>query len=128
MTTKRKVKIALSIVIIAGIVWCALAGVRVVSRPDRVSAAPLSSDKYDGDCSPTDTAGRCSDKCPPGSYEIGREDTGAAICHLEPTGCPYGDAIPLDSPKCAPPQTDPSTAVINDPPAEAAVPASCQGK
>lgn len=25
------------------------------------------------------------------------------ICKGPPTGCPYGDSIPLDSPKCAPP-------------------------
>lgn len=35
--------------------------------------------------------------CPPGSYAI---DEG--ICKKEPTGCPYGDSIPLDSPKCVP--------------------------
>lgn len=43
--------------------------------------------------------------CPAGSYEIGRKDPGGEpICKLEPTGCPYGDSIPLDSPKCAPPE------------------------
>lgn len=36
--------------------------------------------------------------CPAGSYEI---DQG--VCKKEPTGCPYGDSIPLDSPKCVPP-------------------------
>lgn len=42
--------------------------------------------------------------CPAGSYEIGRKEQGGnPICKLEPTGCPYGDSIPLDSPKCAPP-------------------------
>jgi hypothetical protein len=49
-----------------------------------------------------------TDRCPAGSYEIGERD-GQAICKLEPTGCPYGDSIPLDSPKCAPPE-DPATA------------------
>jgi hypothetical protein len=34
--------------------------------------------------------------CPVGQYPIGDGQ-----CHLEPTGCPYGDSIPLDSPKCA---------------------------
>lgn len=42
--------------------------------------------------------------CPAGSYEIGREKDGNPLCKLEPTGCPYGDSIPLDSPKCAPPE------------------------
>ena len=38
--------------------------------------------------------------CPEGSYEIGRkEDNGDPICKLEPTGCPYGDSIPL-GPEC----------------------------
>jgi hypothetical protein len=42
-------------------------------------------------------------QCPAGSYDIGIEKDGSVICKLEPTGCPYGDSIPLDSPKCAPP-------------------------
>lgn len=72
----------------------------VETQPQPANAA--TSDKYDGDCTGLETVGRCSDKCPSGSYEIGRNADGSAICHLEPTGCPYGDAIPLDSPKCAP--------------------------
>lgn len=39
--------------------------------------------------------------CPKGWYLID-ENT----CKMEPTGCPYGDSIPLDSPKCAPPQNE----------------------
>ncbi len=38
-------------------------------------------------------------KCPAGQYEI---DEG--VCKSEPTGCPYGDSIPVDDPKCAPPE------------------------
>ncbi len=34
--------------------------------------------------------------CPPPSYDAG------GFCKTV-TGCPYGDSIPLDSPKCAPP-------------------------
>jgi len=50
------------------------------------------------------------DGCPDGSYNIGETKVdGEVICKLEPTGCPYGDSIPLDSPKCAPP-SDPATA------------------
>lgn len=52
-------------------------------------------DKYDGDCTGLETAGRCADKCPEGSYNIGITKNGEAICKLEPTGCPYGDSIPL---------------------------------
>lgn len=39
--------------------------------------------------------------CPAGSYSIGIDDKGLNICKLEPTGCPFGDSVPLD--KCAPP-------------------------
>ena len=35
--------------------------------------------------------------CPAGTYDAG------GFCKNEPTGCPFGDSIPLDSPKCAPP-------------------------
>lgn len=44
--------------------------------------------------------------CPQGSYPIGD-----GICKQEPTGCPYGDSIPLDSPKCAPQTTEEKQAV-----------------
>lgn len=40
------------------------------------------------------------DRCPAGSYEIGDRD-GQPICKLEPTGCPWGDSVPME--KCAPP-------------------------
>lgn len=36
-------------------------------------------------------------KCPEGSYNIGIEKReGEIICKLEPTGCPYGDSVPMD--------------------------------
>jgi hypothetical protein len=34
-------------------------------------------------------------QCPPGSYPIGLEKD-QMICKLEPTGCPYGDSIPME--------------------------------
>lgn len=43
------------------------------------------------------------DGCPDGSYNIGITKDGNPLCKLEPTGCPWGDSIPLDSPKCTPP-------------------------
>lgn len=58
-----------------------------------------SSDKSDGECTGRETAGRCADKCPPGTYKIGNvndDGSGAAICKAEPTGCPYGDSIPME--------------------------------
>lgn len=40
--------------------------------------------------------------CPAGSY-----DMGDGYCKLEPTGCPYGDSIPMeDCDKFAPPQSE----------------------
>lgn len=45
-------------------------------------------------------------ECPDGSYNIGIEKNNEVICKLEPTGCPYGDSIPLDSPKCIAPEID----------------------
>lgn len=42
------------------------------------------------------------DGCPAGSYNIGsKEPGGEPICKLEPTGCPWGDSVPME--KCAPP-------------------------
>lgn len=56
-----------------------------------------SSDKYDGDCQPDATIGRCADKCPnPTDTLQGYDkDTGAPVCKAAPTGCPYGDSVPL---------------------------------
>lgn len=43
------------------------------------------------------TKASAATSCPPGSYEIGAP--GEGICKKEPTGCPYGDSIPL-GPEC----------------------------
>lgn len=54
------------------------------------------------------------DGCPDGSYNIGLEkQEGQPICKLEPTGCPYGDSIPL-GPEC---DKHAPTATQNDTPA-----------
>ncbi len=46
-------------------------------------------------------------KCPEGSYEIGNK-LGEPICKAEPTGCVYGDSIPLeDCDKFKPRETTP---------------------
>lgn len=76
-----------------------------------------SADKFDGECTGQETVGRCADKCPDGSYEIGTKDeTGEAICKLEPTGCPYGDSIPLgaDCDKHAPQTLGQSSTIETD--------------
>jgi hypothetical protein len=52
---------------------------------------------------PNKTNAANGDGCPTGSYNIGISKDGQPLCKLEPTGCPYGDSIPLDSPKCVPP-------------------------
>jgi hypothetical protein len=79
-------------IITLSIIWglVIILGFVVVSY---VHAAPM--DKFDGECTGQETAGRCSDKCPVGSYNIGWNADGSAICKAEPTGCPYGDSIPL---------------------------------
>lgn len=38
------------------------------------------------------------EECPDGTVNIGTEQE--PICRDEPTGCPNGDSIPVDSPKC----------------------------
>lgn len=105
----KKDKIQLAIIWGAAIVcWLAAFIWLQIYTAGPVSAASLDqqsnfyvNDKYDGDCSINATDGRCADKCPAGSYAIGFTDLGVAICKLEPTGCPFGDSVPLD--KCAPP-------------------------
>lgn len=47
------------------------------------------------------TASAATTDCPAGTYDAG------GFCKNEPTGCPYGDSIPMDSPKCAPPVETP---------------------
>lgn len=45
----------------------------------------------------TGNAARASElPCPAGSYSIGIDENGQHICKQEPTGCPYGDSIPMD--------------------------------
>ena len=47
--------------------------------------------------------------CPKGSYDIGINKDGSPLCKLEPTGCPYGDSIPMDMCAKFEPQTLPAT-------------------
>lgn len=58
-------------------------------------------------------------ECEAGSTLQGYKDEAKQepICKLDPTGCPYGDSIPLDSPKCVAPnevENTTSTPVINE--------------
>ncbi len=92
----KRFKLITAVVAAAILIVGVSAALPVQTRPQPTSAQQVS-DKYDGDCTGHETAGRCADKCPNGSYPIGYDDeTGAAICKKEPTGCPYGDSIPMD--------------------------------
>jgi len=64
-------------------------------------------------------------KCPAGSYDIGITKDGNPICKLQPTGCPYGDSIPL-GPDCDKHNPNLNQPVINAP--EPAPAAECGGK
>lgn len=35
-------------------------------------------------------------KCPEGTYDIGISKTDEPLCKIIPTGCPYGDSIPMN--------------------------------
>lgn len=98
-----------------------IAGILIVAfainlfMPAETRTAPVSAqdqstatDKYDGDCDGTETAGRCADKCPAptaeGVYYLQGYDkeTGAAVCRLEYYhACPYADSVSADDPLCA---------------------------
>lgn len=56
--------------------------------------------------------------CPNGTYVIGYDkgDEGVPICKQNPTGCPYADSIPADSPKCGPPENQSTTGKDATPP------------
>lgn len=54
---------------------------------------------------------REAQKCPEGSYDIGITKNGEPLCKLEPTGCPYGDSIPLEVCDKFAPQPEPKTEI-----------------
>lgn len=66
-------------------------------------------------------------KCPAGSYDIGISKDGSPICKLEPTGCPYGDSIPMDMCDKFKPQVEP-VQPADTPTAEPIEPTECAGK
>lgn len=61
--------------------------------------APAKGKEGDPECAPNPK------ECPAGTTIAGYKDEQLQepICKGEPTGCPYGDSIPVDSPKCVPP-------------------------
>jgi len=69
----------------------------IVAGPQKVNAQSIPSDKADEECTGQETAGRCADKCPNQTDTLQGYDkeTGAAVCRSAPTGCQYGDSIPM---------------------------------
>lgn len=102
----------------------------VQTKPQPASASV--SDKYDGDCTGHETAGRCADKCPAdtaeGTYYLQGfdKDTGAAVCRLEYYHeCPYAASVSADDPLCDKLAAQQQPAPVTSP----ALPASeCGGK
>jgi hypothetical protein len=88
---KRKIEFLVIVAIICMVLGYVIASAAAASIP--------ADQKFDGECDPSVTVGRCADKCPEGQFQRGTDkETGAAVCALV-TGCPYGDSIPLD-PEC----------------------------
>lgn len=85
------------VAIILGLVIGLFAAQLMPAQTHTQPASAQSSDKFDGECTGHETAGRCADKCPNQTDTLLGYDpqTGAAICKAAPTGCPYGDSIPL---------------------------------
>lgn len=65
--------------------------------------------------------------CPAGSYDIGISKDGSPICKLEPTGCPYGDSIPMDMCDKFKPEVEP-VQMVEQPAIVPAEPIECGGK
>lgn len=68
------------------------------------------------------------DPCPAGSYNIGTKDGINPICKLEPTGCPYGDSIPMDMCDKFKDQQEQPEPVKQPKPAQTSEAAQCGGK
>lgn len=103
MKALKRIYMAIGVFLLLGLAYAAL--------PAETQSLPVSaqqaSDKYDGDCTGHETAGRCADKCPAstseGVYHLQGydKDTGAAVCRIEYYhACPYADAQSADSPEC----------------------------
>lgn len=129
----RKFKLICEAVGLAIVITGATALLPVQTKPQPASAA-VASDKYDGDCSPTATVGRCADKCPAptaeGAYnQLGTDPTtGAAICHFVfANACPYSEAVSADDPLCY--KNQPQQPAVTTPVTPAPVPTNqCGGK
>lgn len=127
----------LKAILVALALGIAIAGITAVLPGEAQSQPPSISqgDKYDGDCTVQEAAGRCADKCPPdtseGTYHLQGydKDTGAAVCRLEYYhACPYADSQPANGPVCekleAQQRRNPPVAPVKAPP----IPAGFRGK
>jgi hypothetical protein len=116
MSTKTIIKKTFNVGLIAALVVMGYVSIFhsdwVVAGIPKVSAQSISSDKADPECTGHETAGRCADKCPNETDTLlgYDQETGAAVCKSAPTGCPYGDSIPMD--ECD--KFAPQPAVYND--------------
>lgn len=91
----KNLRVKLSLVAIAVVSPLIAYGAIILTNPNPVAPASAASETY-----PT-TTNPVNGGCPTGSYNIGTKDGVEPICKLEPTGCPFGDSVPLD--KCTPP-------------------------
>lgn len=103
-----KLKLAFLAVLSAAMVALSIWTILPVYVATQPASAQQASDKYDGDCTGMETAGRCADKCPAdtaeGAYYLQGYDktTGAAVCRLSYYhACPYADSVSADDPLCA---------------------------
>ena len=93
--------------VVAGLVIVGVSAALPVQTRPQPASATQTSDKYDGDCTGHETAGRCADKCPAdtsdGAYHLQGYDkeTGAAVCGFTYYNeCPYAAGYSATDPMC----------------------------
>lgn len=105
----KKQIIVLAVLIVAGLSFTAYASRSQVTPKEEVKKTSQTAPISETCPPPKEVVGeRCieSQKCPDGTTLVDYEDgvyKQKPICKGNPTGCPYGDSIPVDSPKCVPP-------------------------
>lgn len=105
--TKNTLTVTLAVAI-AAILWTTIfhSDWIVAGIPKVSAAAPAESDKFDGECTGQETAGRCADKCPADTdqgvyYEQGQDRDGKLVCGFAYFHqCPYTNAVSADDPLC----------------------------
>lgn len=94
-------------VVVLALLIVATASALLPETSPQPAQAQQQSDKYDGDCTGHETAGRCADKCPldtpQGTYHLQGydKDTGAAVCGFTYYNeCPYAAGYSATDPMC----------------------------